>query len=53
VVAALSKPEMKEALAKQMMTVAVSASPQAFTEEVRNETRTWSEVVTEHKVKIE
>jgi tripartite-type tricarboxylate transporter receptor subunit TctC len=53
VVAALSKSEMKEALAKQMMTVAVSASPQAFTDEVRNETRTWSEVVSEHKVKIE
>jgi len=53
VVAALSKPEMKEALAKQMMTVAVSASPQAFTDEVRNETRTWTEVVSEHKVKIE
>ena len=46
VVAALSKPEMKEALAKQMMTVAVSASPQAFTDEVRNETRTWTEACT-------
>src|SRR5438105_276179 len=53
VVAALSKPEMKEALAKQMMTVSLSGSPQAFTEEVRAETRTWAQVVTEHKVKIE
>src|SRR5438067_8257432 len=53
VVAALSKPEMKEALAKQMMTVAVSASPQTFTEEVRTETKGWAQVVSEHKVKIE
>jgi len=53
VVAVLSRPEMKEALAKQMMTVAVSASPQAFTEEVRSETQTWSQVVSEHKVKID
>jgi hypothetical protein len=44
---------MKEALAKQMMTVAVSASPEAFTEEVKNETGSWSQVVAEHKVKIE
>jgi tripartite-type tricarboxylate transporter receptor subunit TctC len=53
VVAVLTRPEMKEALAKQMMTVAVSASPQAFTEEVRNETQAWSQVVSEHKVKID
>jgi len=53
VVAVLSKPEMKEALAKQMMTVALSASPEAFTEEVKNETGSWSQVVAEHKVKVE
>ncbi len=53
VVAALSKPEMKEALSKQMMTVSLSGSPQAFTEEVRAETRTWAQGVSEHKVKIE
>ena len=53
VVAILSKPEMKEALAKQMMTVALSASPEAFTEEVKTETGSWSQVVAEHKVKIE
>jgi hypothetical protein len=44
---------MKEALARQMMTVALSASSQSFTEEVRNETQTWSQVVSEHKVKID
>jgi tripartite-type tricarboxylate transporter receptor subunit TctC len=53
VVTVLSKPEIKEGLAKQMMTVNVSASPQAFTEEVRNETQAWSQVVAEHKVKID
>jgi len=36
-----------------MMTVSVSPSPQQFSEEVRNETRAWSEVVSEHKVKID
>jgi tripartite-type tricarboxylate transporter receptor subunit TctC len=53
VVAALSTPEMKEKLAKQMMTVAVSPSPQAFTEEVKTETRSWAQVVAEHKIKID
>jgi tripartite-type tricarboxylate transporter receptor subunit TctC len=53
VVGILSRPEMKELLARQMMTVAVSPSAEAFTEEVRSETRAWSEVVSEHKVKID
>ena len=49
----LTRPEMKQQLAKQMMTVSISPSPQQFSEEVRNETRAWSEVVSEHKVKID
>jgi tripartite-type tricarboxylate transporter receptor subunit TctC len=53
VVVILTRPEMKEMLAGKMMTVAVSPSPEAFTEEVRAETRAWSEVVSEHKVKID
>jgi len=53
VVAVLSKPEMKELLARQLMTVAVSRSPQEFTEQVRAETQTWSEIVRDNKVKIE
>ncbi len=53
VVAVLSRPEMKEALAKQLMTVALSPSPQSFTEEVKGETQAWSQVVAEHKVKID
>jgi len=53
VVKVLNTPEMKELLAKQMMTVAVSPSPQDFTEEVRAETRAWAEVVRDNKVKID
>src|SRR5215813_4157453 len=53
VAAALSTPEIKEKLAKQMMTVALSPSPQAFTEEVKGETAAWAQVVAEHKVKID
>ena len=49
----LATPEMKELLAKQLMTVAVSPSPQEFTEQVRAETRAWAEVVRENKVKID
>ena len=53
VVAVLSRPEMKEMLAQQLMTVAVSKSPQEFTDQVRAETQAWSEVVRDNKVKID
>ena len=53
VVAVLSRPEMKEMLARQMMTVTLSGSPQEFTERVRAETQGWSEVVRDNRVKIE
>jgi tripartite-type tricarboxylate transporter receptor subunit TctC len=53
VVTVLSRPEMKEMLAQQLMTVAVSRSPQEFTEQVRAETHAWSEVVRDNKVKID
>ena len=49
----LTTPEMKELLAKNLMTVSVSPSPQAFTDEVREETKVWAEVVRENKVKID
>jgi tripartite-type tricarboxylate transporter receptor subunit TctC len=49
----LSRPEMKDMLAKQLMTVAVSQSPQAFTEEVKAETASWAEVVRDNQVKID
>ena len=53
VVVVLSRPEMKEMLAHQLMTVTLSRSPQEFTEQVRAETQAWSEVVRENKVKID
>jgi tripartite-type tricarboxylate transporter receptor subunit TctC len=53
VAAVLLRPEMKEMLARQLMTVAVSGSPQEFTDQVRAETQAWSEFVRENKVKIE
>src|SRR4051812_18548894 len=43
VAAVLSKPEMRESLAKQMMTVELSGSRQEFTELVRKETIGWGE----------
>jgi tripartite-type tricarboxylate transporter receptor subunit TctC len=51
--AALNRPEMKERLAKQMLTVAVSASPQEFDQLVRKETQNWGEFLREAKIKVE
>ena len=53
VAAVLSKPEMKESLAKQMMSVELSKSSQDFTELVRKETQTWGDFLREAKIKIE
>jgi tripartite-type tricarboxylate transporter receptor subunit TctC len=53
VVAVLTKPETKAGLAKQMMSVEVSKSPQDFTDEVRRETQAWGEFLREAKIKIE
>jgi tripartite-type tricarboxylate transporter receptor subunit TctC len=53
VAAILEKPEMRDMLAKQLMTVAVSPSSSEFTEQVRTETRAWGEFVRENQVKIE
>jgi tripartite-type tricarboxylate transporter receptor subunit TctC len=53
VAAVLSRPEMKEMLARQLMTVTLSGSPQEFTEQVRAETQAWSEVVRDNKVRID
>jgi len=53
VAAVLSRPEMKDMLANQMMAVSLSKSPQEFTEQMRAETQTWSEVVRDNKVKID
>ncbi len=53
VAAILSRPEMRDMLASQLMIVAVSPSSHEFTEQVRAETQSWGEFVRENKVKIE
>jgi tripartite-type tricarboxylate transporter receptor subunit TctC len=52
-VAILTRPDQKEALAKQMMSVEVSKSPQEFTEVVRRETASWGEFLREARIKLE
>ncbi len=51
--AVLNKPDEKEGLAKKMLTVAVSPSPQEFTELVRKETQGWGEFLRDAKISIE
>ena len=53
IVAVLSQSEMKEMLAKQMMTVTLSKSPEEFTLLVRNETQQWGDFVAAAKIKME
>jgi tripartite-type tricarboxylate transporter receptor subunit TctC len=51
--ATLTKPDQKDALAKQMMSVAVSSSPQEFTELVRRETQAWGAFLRETRIQID
>jgi tripartite-type tricarboxylate transporter receptor subunit TctC len=53
VAAVLTRSEQKEGLAKQMMSVAVSRSPEDFSELVRKETQAWGDFVREAKIKID
>lgn len=53
VAAVLAKPDTREGLAKQMMSVELSKSPQEFTELVRRETQSWGDFLREAKIKIE
>jgi tripartite-type tricarboxylate transporter receptor subunit TctC len=53
VIAALTRPEQKEGLARQMMAVEVSRSPQEFSELVRRETQGWGDFLREANIKIE
>ena len=53
VAAVLTRPEQKEGLAKQMMSVAVSKSPEEFSDLVRKETQSWGDFVREAKIKVE
>ena len=52
-VAVLSRLEMKERLAHQMLTVMLSKSPQDFNELVQKETREWGDFIRENKIKID
>ena len=53
VAAALTNPELRETLGKQMMSVELSKSPQEFTDLVRKETRSWGDFLREARIKIE
>ena len=53
VAAVLTRPDMKESLAKQMMSVELSKSPQEFTELVRRETQSWGDFLREAKITLE
>jgi len=53
VTAALNKREEKEDLAGKMLTVTVSASPQAFNDLVRKETQEWGQFLRGTKIKVE
>jgi tripartite-type tricarboxylate transporter receptor subunit TctC len=53
VAAVLNKSEQKEGLARQMMAVEVSKSPQEFTDLVRRETQGWGEFLREAKIRVE
>jgi tripartite-type tricarboxylate transporter receptor subunit TctC len=53
VVQILNNPEMKAMLAKQLMAVNTSASPQEWTEQVRAETQAWGEFIRESRIKID
>ena len=50
---AVAARDEKEMLAKQMMTVTLSPSPEAFNALVQKETGEWAKVVQENKVKID
>jgi tripartite-type tricarboxylate transporter receptor subunit TctC len=49
----LQRPEMKELLGKQLMTVSVSKSPEEYTAFVRAETAKWAKVVKDNNIKVE
>jgi tripartite-type tricarboxylate transporter receptor subunit TctC len=53
VAAILSKPEMKDMLARQMLTVMLSKSSQDFTELVQKETKDWGDFIRDNKIKID
>lgn len=53
VVKVLNDPEMKATLAKQLMAVNTSASPQEWTDQVRAETQAWADFIHENNIKLD
>lgn len=53
VVKVLNEPEMKAMLARQLMAVNTSASPQEWTDQVRAETQAWGEFIRENHISVE
>ena len=53
VLTVLTKPDTREGLAKQMMSVEVSKSPQEFSEQVRRETQAWGDFLRDARIKID
>ncbi len=49
----LTRPEMKEMLARQMLTVTVSGSPQEFAELVQRESQSWGDFIRANKISID
>lgn len=49
----LTRPEMKEMLARQMLTVTVSRSPQEFAELVQRESQSWGDFIRANKISID
>ncbi len=49
----LNRPEMKEMLARQMLTVTVSRSPQEFAELVQKETQAWGDFIRANKISVD
>jgi len=49
----LTRPEMKEMLARQMLTVTVSRSPQEFAELVQRESQSWGDFIRANKISVD
>jgi len=53
IVKVMSTPETKERMNKGMLTVVLSKSPQAWTDQVKSDTAKWADFIAENKIKFE
>ncbi len=53
IVAAMREPEMQEYLAKRLIPVTLSATPAAFDDYVRAESRRWAKIIKDNNVRID